>query len=82
MNKQNAKRKEWVVTKDDVGRAVLQWQVDPECTAEERTDPLAQTYNFLRRLDLPDLGLEGEIDEDDHNPYNSGVYSTKQIQSK
>ena len=77
MNKQNAKRKEWVVSKDDVGRSVLQWKVDPDATANERTDPLAQTYNFLRRLELPELVLEGEVDDDEHNPYNSGVYSTK-----
>lgn len=82
--KQNTKKKEWVVSQDDVGRATLQWIVDPEKTAEiqEDTDPLAQTYNFLRRLELPDLRLEGEDTEEGNDPYNSGVYSANPFRSK
>ena len=82
--KQNAKKKEWVVGKDDVGRATLQWIVDSHETAQvqEDNDPLAQTYNFLRRLELPDLHLEGESEEEGHNPYDSGVYPTAQVRSK
>ena len=82
--KQNTKKKEWVVGKDDVGRATLQWIADPEETAEvqEDPDPLAQTYNFLRRLELPNLHLEGDGNEEDNDPYNSGVYSASPFRSK
>lgn len=82
---QNTKKKEWVVSKDDVGRATLQWTVDPERTAEVEADddPLAQTYNFLRCLERPELHLEGDYeDEEEYDPYNSGVYSAGAIQSK
>lgn len=82
--KQDTKKKEWVVGTDDVGRATLQWRVDPEETAEVRvdTDPLAKTYNFLRRLELPELQLEGDYGEEEHDPYNSGVYSANPFRSK
>ena len=81
---QNTKKKEWVVSKDDVGRATLQWTVDPEKTADvqEDNDPLAQTYNFLRCLELPNLHLEGDYEDEEYDPYNSGVYSAGEIRSK
>jgi hypothetical protein len=84
MNKKNLNKKEWVVSKDDVGRATLKWNVDATETAEvqEDTDPLAQTYNFLRRLELPNLSLEGEYGEEENNPYNSGVFSANPFRSK
>ena len=84
MSQQNVKKKEWVVSKDDVGRATLKWNVDPNETAEieENSDPLAKTYNFLRRLELPELHLEGDYQEEEHNPYNSGVYSASPFRSK
>jgi len=81
----NAKKKEWVVSKDDVGRAMLQWTVDAretEQAALEDSDSLAQTYNLLKRLELPTLELEAESGEEDHNPYNSGVYSARALRSK
>jgi len=84
MNMQDAKKKEWIVSKDDVGRSTLKWNVDPVATSEiqEDTDPLAKTYNFLRRLELPALSLESEYREEDCDPYNSGVYSAKPLRSK
>lgn len=84
INMQDAKKKEWIVSKDDVGRSTLKWNVDAVETAEvqEDTDPLAKTYNFLRRLELPALSLESEYREEDCDPYNSGVYSAKPLRSK
>lgn len=75
MERRKTPRKNWVISKDDAGRAVLEWQVDQRAATRQESDPLARTYDFLNRLDVPDLELE-----DDHrkaegrNPYDSGVY--------
>jgi hypothetical protein len=69
-------RKDWVVGEDDVGQAVLKWTVDYRVTKRREADPLARTYDFLERLDAPDL----EIAEDPaprsaargRNPYDNG----------
>ena len=84
MKQKKIQNKEWVVSKDDVGRSTLQWNVDPKETADiqETIDPLAQTYNFLRRLELPNLHLEGDDEEEECNPYNSGVYSASAFRTK
>jgi hypothetical protein len=55
-------RKDWVVGQDDVGQAILEWKVDSRYTGREDSDPLARTYDFLKRLDVPDLSLEVEVD--------------------
>ncbi len=64
----------WHVGEDDVGRPMLQWETNATNVAEEfadeQDDPLAQTYNFLQRLELPDLALENE-DDGNHDPYDS-----------
>ncbi len=71
----------WKVTRDDKGNAVLGWTaeshaVDPE--PEQEPDELAQTYSYLRRLDLSKLELEGENEgaetEDGFDPYNTGAW--------
>jgi hypothetical protein len=53
---------------------MLQWETNATNVAEEfadeQDDPLAQTYNFLQRLELPDLALENE-DDGNHDPYDS-----------
>jgi len=86
MTQKDAKKKKaWVVGEDDVGASMLQWDVDPEADSEtddEAGGPLAQTYDFLKRLELPNLKLEDEVDEEGRDPYDSGVYSVKGIQSK
>lgn len=69
------KNKSWHVGEDGTGRTVLIWDTDPRPLKEkpeEDRDPLAQTYNFLQALDVPDLAIENE-DEDDgsRDPYDS-----------
>lgn len=61
MERRKAPRKEWVVTKDDVGRSVLEWKLDPMRAKRMEQDPCARTYDFLKRLDAPDLALEEEV---------------------
>ena len=51
-------RKDWVIGKDDLGRSVLEWKVDHRHTARQQSDANAQTYNFLQKLNVPDLALE------------------------
>jgi hypothetical protein len=64
----------WHVGEDDVGRPVLLWDADASGNAEatcDEHDPLAQTFNFLNRLDVPNLQLEGEPNDDSRDPYDS-----------
>jgi hypothetical protein len=51
-------RKEWVIGTDDVGRSVLEWKVDPLRAKRMESDPCARTYDFLNRLDHPELAIE------------------------
>jgi hypothetical protein len=53
-------RKNWVITKDDVGRSVLEWQPDPIRAKRMESDPNARTYDFLNRLDHPELSIEDD----------------------
>ncbi len=71
----------WQITRDDKGNAVLGWTpeshaVDPEPTQD--SDELAQTYSYLRRLDLSALSLENENPdagpEEGFDPYNTGAW--------
>jgi hypothetical protein len=60
MERRKAPRKDWVIAKDDVGRSVLEWKVDPMRAKRMESDPCARTYDFLQRLDAPDLTLEDD----------------------
>jgi hypothetical protein len=53
-------RKDWVIGKDDVGRSVLEWKVDPIRAKRMESDPCARTYDFLNRLDHPELAIEDD----------------------
>jgi hypothetical protein len=76
MERRKTPRKDWIIGKDDVGRSVLEWKVDYHCTQRREADPCARTYDFLERLEAPDLSLA----EDDTassrgrglNPYDTG----------
>jgi hypothetical protein len=57
-------RKNWVIGKDEVGRSVLEWQPDPIRAKRMESDPCARTYDFLNRLDHPELAIE----EDNRKP--------------
>jgi hypothetical protein len=62
MERRKTPRKEWIITKDDVGRAVLEWTPDPlRAKRLQESDPCARTYDFLARLDVPDLEIEDEV---------------------
>jgi hypothetical protein len=74
MERRKTPRKDWVISKDDVGRAVLEWKVDPLRAKRMESDPCARTYDFLNRLSSPDLTLEEEVAKRDtartFNPYD------------
>ena len=53
-------RKDWVIGKDEVGRSVLKWKVDPLRAKRMESDPCARTYDFLNRLDHPELAIEDD----------------------
>lgn len=59
MERRVTPRKDWVIGKDDTGRAVLEWRHDPE-PDPDATDPSARTHDFLERLDVPGLELEDD----------------------
>ncbi len=70
------KNKSWHVGEDGKGRTMLVWDTDSrraEDTPEDDRDPLAQTYNFLKALDVPELTIENEEDDGSRNPYDSKV---------
>jgi hypothetical protein len=80
MERRKSPRKEWVVGKDDIGHAVLEWKVDYRTTKRQEADPLARTYDFLKRLEVPELTLEDDLKKptaDGHNPYDTGVLAIK-----
>ena len=60
MERRKTPRKDWVISKDDVGRAVLEWKVDPMRAKRMEADPCARTYDFLDRLNSVNLALEEE----------------------
>ena len=60
MDRRKTPRKDWVISKDDVGRSVLEWKLDPMRAKRMEEDPCARTYDFLKRLESPELTLEEE----------------------
>jgi hypothetical protein len=60
MERRKTPRKDWVIGKDEVGRAVLEWTVDHIRAKRQESDPCARTYDFLERLKSPELTLEDE----------------------
>ena len=74
MDRRKTPRKDWVISKDDVGRSVLEWKLDPMRAKRMEEDPCARTYDFLKRLESPELTLEEEpkkpSPEGGFNPYD------------
>lgn len=60
MERRKNPRKEWAIGKDDLGRSVLEWKLEDESVRRLEADPLARTYDFLQKLEAPDLTLEDE----------------------
>ena len=81
MERRKTPRKDWVIGKDEVGRAVLEWQVDGYRAARQESDPCARTYDFLERLETPELTLEDDISLGARvagcNPYDRSLPSTR-----
>ena len=74
MDRRKTPRKQWIITKDDVGRSVLEWQPDPLRAKRMESDPCARTYDFLARLEVPDLAIEDDVaprpSSGSFNPYD------------
>lgn len=52
---------------------MLEWKIGSEHADPGATDPCARTYDFLERLDVPDLKLEEDTARDRDrtgNPYD------------
>ena len=60
MERRKAPRKDWVLGTDEVGRSVLEWKVDPFHAKRMEQDPCERTYDFLKRLDHPELAIQEE----------------------
>jgi len=76
MERRKTPRKEWVISKDDVGRSVLEWKLDPMRAKRMESDPCARTYDFLNRLDHPELSIADDPKKPTSrraiNPYDHG----------
>ena len=60
MERRKTPRKDWVISKDDIGRSVLEWKVDRWRARRTESDPCARTYDFLNRLNVADLTIAEE----------------------
>lgn len=80
------KNAHWVVGTDEVGQPTLQWAVGGELIDIDTPDPdpLARTYNFLRRLDVDGLALAEDKATDDtsYDPYNTGTFSVSSLRPR
>jgi hypothetical protein len=74
MERRKTPRRDWVISKDDTGRSVLEWIADPLRAKRMESDPCARTYDFLNRLSSPNLTLEEDARQrnarDGFNPYD------------
>ena len=76
MERRKKPRKDWVLGQDEVGRSVLEWKVDPMRAKRMEEDPCARTYDFLKRLEHPELAIEEDrkkpVSRPAINPYDNG----------
>jgi hypothetical protein len=76
MERRKKPRKDWVLGQDEVGRSVLEWKADPIRAKRMEEDPNARTYDFLKRLEHPELSIEEERKKPASrpaiNPYDNG----------
>ena len=78
MERRKKPRKDWVLGQDEVGRSVLEWKTDPFRAKRMEEDPNARTYDFLNRLDHPELELADDPKKKSStrpaiNPYDNGA---------
>ena len=81
MERRKKPRKDWVIGKDEVGRSVLEWKTDPFHAKRMEEDPCARTYDFLNRLEHPELELADDpkkaASRPAINPYDNGAPTGK-----
>ena len=76
------KNSDWVVGKNELGQAILEWRFGQQGTHPPETDPLDRTHNFLERLDVSGLSLEDEADGcEAYNPYDTGAHRRRGLAS-
>jgi hypothetical protein len=79
MERRKTPRRDWVVGKDDVGHAILEWKVEQRSRRPD-DDPCARTYDLLKRLQVPELVLEDDRPrrlKDGLNPYDTGTFPVR-----
>ena len=79
MERRRAPRRHWVVGRNDLGRATLERSVGPrDLRRLDDEDPLATTYDFLKKLDVPGLALDEPAGPtrrtEGFDPYDTGIY--------
>jgi hypothetical protein len=83
MERRKTPRKDWIIGKDDVGRAVLEWKVHPLRAKRMESDPCARTYDFLNQLEVPDLSLQDDSQSSrashSFNPYDHDAPVTRRL---
>ena len=78
MERRKTPRKDWALGRDETGRSVLEWKIDPMRAKRMEEDPCARTYDFLERLNHPDLAVEEDTKKKRKdsgpafNPYDHG----------
>jgi hypothetical protein len=82
MERRKTPRKDWVLGRDETGRSVLEWKHDPIRAKRMEEDPCARTYDFLDRLNHPDLAIEEDKEKKkdsraEFNPYDHGANAGK-----
>jgi hypothetical protein len=75
-------RKDWVLGQDEVGRSVLEWKADPFRAKRLQEDPNERTYDFLKRLDHPELEIADDPKKASRsrpamNPYDNATPPAK-----
>ena len=75
-------RKAWVLGQDEVGRSVLEWKADPFRAKRLEEDANDRTYDFLKRLDHPELEIADDPKKASPprpamNPYDNGTPPAK-----
>jgi hypothetical protein len=82
MERRKTPRKDWVLGRDETGRSVLEWKLDPMRAKRMEEDPCARTYDFLDRLNHPGLAIEEDAKNNADsrpafNPYDHGSKSAR-----
>jgi hypothetical protein len=76
MERRQTPRKDWIVGQDEVGRAVLEWDVADPLARGPNSNARARSYDPLSRLDTSSLTLAEDSSSPNRakgsNPYDTG----------